>query len=522
MLLQHAARLWLCLSAVATAAPTRVPLRSLYPADIEACHAPLQRDTVDAIAQSGKPIEQVIDSAVQLLSDTLLPAAEQGCWLTCLHCSTEVPPSHSRQLNEHTARWQGGHSGRHAIGKRSSDERTHGKKSGRARINSKHGSLASGSNGGGDSSRTGKHTLTGGSRDSESSTSSGLGVSHAISSSSSQDVGKRRGGSSVRAVSGSSSGSREVAVAALLVASGEAHLQSAVGKYAAHALSHWQFAARHGHELLVYTQLDPLPPPMKPHFSKLPAFHALLVAHSYDFVLFTDWDSYIDPRHALQIPEFSGAWPRAGAVLQYERNLCSCVIAFRRGRAAAGLLAAWWAEAQRPPYAEPHRLRDQAALKNVLQPYLLRLTGERGFLPAGPPWRNEPPAPLEAAFERAAPHLFRHSIVGFAGLLVPPHNRSRAEGALASPASYRGGGAAGRNGSDSAVHVSSSAVLAGDGRPFPGVHGVALHSCMAIWWGCLPVDAPALVHHHSHMASARFWGAPLRASLRAGAAALAP
>jgi hypothetical protein len=136
--------------------------------------------------------------------------------------------------------------------------------------------------------------------------------------------------------------------------------------YSAHLATHLHYALYHGYDVLLYTRRDAMPFNMTGHFSKIPAAYGTLFGLDYDFVLGTDWDSFIDPLAMAPLPALAAAWPEAGVLLQAEANLCSGVVLFRRGAAAGRALAQWWAMGATGMFAG--RRHDQAALKtNMFQ-----------------------------------------------------------------------------------------------------------------------------------------------------------
>jgi hypothetical protein len=227
-------------------------------------------------------------------------------------------------------------------------------------------------------------------------------------------------------------------------------LEKHLSMYPLHLLAHWFYAIQHGYDVLLYTRAVPMPPKMTGHFSKIHGIHGALFRLGYDLVLGVDWDSYVDPLAAVPIEQFAVEWPKAGLLLQFEQNMCSCVIIYRRSPRTLWLLDEWWTVGRTGDFT--YGIHDQAALKHIMQQHLVNITGSDLFFPPGEPGsRNEPPQVQLATFLLHKRQIAAESVFGFVGLHVP-HRMSQ----------------------------------------------VSLHSCGGRWVGCIPAEAPALVQHHGH------------------------
>ena len=131
--------------------------------------------------------------------------------------------------------------------------------------------------------------------------------------------------------------------AILLAQDRRERLDMHLNKYGAHLLTMWHYAAYLGYDILLYTRAAPLPFNVTGHFSKIPAAYGALYGLGYDYVLGTDWDAFIEPLTAVPIPALTHGFAKAGLFLQFEANLCSCALLYRRNDALRDILKDWWA-----------------------------------------------------------------------------------------------------------------------------------------------------------------------------------
>lgn len=239
-------------------------------------------------------------------------------------------------------------------------------------------------------------------------------------------------------------------VALLFSSDGAPRVRYHLQMYPAYLTTHWFYAVSNSYDLLLFTHPSKFPPKVPGHFSKVFAARGALYALGYDHLLAADWDSMISPMTAVPFPLLTLDWPGAAIYLQAEENMCSAVIIYRRCPATQALLDEWWALGRTGMFAES--LYDQAALKHILGPEIRSSTGEESAYPDNTVATaiEPPPIPLALLYKHKAT-LIGRSHFGFVNL-----------------------------------HESH--------RPWQ----VSLHTCRGQWGGCIPRDAPALVHHTGH------------------------
>lgn len=100
--------------------------------------------------------------------------------------------------------------------------------------------------------------------------------------------------------------------------------------YSLHTVTKVAYALHNGYDALVYMRAAAMPTNVTGHFSKIAGVYGALFGRGYDYVLLTDWDTYIDPRMAVPLPSLLGGFARAGLFAQFEKNGNSGVMGFRR------------------------------------------------------------------------------------------------------------------------------------------------------------------------------------------------
>ena len=149
----------------------------------------------------------------------------------------------------------------------------------------------------------------------------------------------------------------------------------------------------------------------------------------------------------------SAAWLLpAGILIQAEARLCSCALLYRRQENTKQLLHQWWDVGTLGKFIRPY---DQGALKYIMKRYLTDLLGTKNIYNDSDYRQPANQSPVLGELYKHMEQLKMASDFGFIGLDAA-HDATR----------------------------------------------VSLHSCNGRWEGCIPKDAPALVHHSG---SSLFW-----------------
>jgi len=199
-------------------------------------------------------------------------------------------------------------------------------------------------------------------------------------------------------------------------------------------------------DVLLYVHQMPLPLAVPPHFCKVSGINATLI--HYKNVLFTDWDTFMSVDTAISVVHMFPDFPKASLILQYEWNLCSCVLFFRRNANSFKLLNLWW-EFGKTGCCTVHTF-DQIAFRHVLLSWLRNETGYEKMYDYNSPKNSEPITPITTLLPEALP-LYSPAVsaIGFHGFQLP-------------------------------------------------LPMVQLHSCLGFWTGCIDAKMPALLYHTGH------------------------